>query len=472
MPSHRASSPPRGLRRIILACLHDVPGAAVDDDVPFAALGLDSLRATELARRLAEALGTAVSPTVFYEHPTVGRLIAALTQPAEVPAPLPEREPDVPVAVIGVACRLPGADGPDALWQLLHGDFDAVREIPAARWPASVHDPAGRRAKGSITRHAAMIDGVDQFEPEFFGISPREAVHVDPQQRILLELAWEALEHAGLPPDGMRDRPVGVFVGGMSMDYGELTWEWTDRIPSAYGPGSALTMLSNRISYALRFTGPSLTVDTACASSLTALHLACQSLRRGEAELAVAGGVILHLRPNGFATMSRLGALAPDGRSKAFSAAADGYGRGEGGALLVLKPLAAARRDGDNVLAVVRGSAINHNGASNGVTAPSPHAQAAVIRAAWAAAGVSPAEAGYVEAHGTGTALGDPLEAEALGRVFGALRPADDPRGWARARPTWATPRRPPVRWGCCRSCWRCGTAPSRRACTPSPPTR
>jgi acyl transferase domain-containing protein len=332
------------------------------------------------------------------------------------------------VAVVGLGCRFPGAHGPEAFWRLLHEGREAVGEVPPGRWDAAAfHDPAPGAPGRICTNRGGFVEGVDGFDAAFFGISPREAASVDPQQRLLLETAWEALEDAGIAPGGLSGGRTGVFVGAMTADYAQLHLRADPaRLDAHAGTGTGTSFLAGRVSYVLGLRGPSLTVDTACSSSLLAVHLACQSLRLGECGAALACGVSLILAPETSVALSRLGALSPSGRCRAFDAAADGYVRGEGCGVVVLKRLSDAVAHGDRVLAVIRGSATNHGGPGAGLTVPSGPAQEEVIRDALARAGVDPAEVGYVEAHGTGTALGDPIEVRALGAVLG---------GAARGRP-------------------------------------
>jgi thioester reductase-like protein len=328
-----------------------------------------------------------------------------------------------PIAVIGLGCRFPGgADSPDAFWRLLRDGGDAVGKVPADRWDVEAFYDGDRDAPGKMyTRHGAFLDRLDEFDPIFFGISPREAEHLDPQQRLLLEVTWETLEDAALPADSLRGSRTGVFVGSMSNDYAGATLiaGAADRIGPYTGTGAAGSFLAGRLSYQFGWQGPSMPVDAACASSLVAVHLACASLRNGECDLAVAGGVNVILSPHMSVLISRLGALSADGRCKAFDATADGFGRGEGCGMIALKRLSDAQRQGDRILAVIRGSAVNHNGRSSGLTVPNPIAQQAVIKQALASACVAPETVDYVEAHGTGTILGDPAELRALWAVLG-----------------------------------------------------
>ncbi len=328
-----------------------------------------------------------------------------------------------PIAIVGIGCRFPGAaHSPDAFWELLKTGTDAITEVPAERWPVEqfYHPDLDQPGKAN-TRWGGFLDNIDQFDPQFFGIAPREAISMDPQQRLLLEVAWEALEDAGQIPAQLRNSQTGVFIGIGTHDYSIRLWQHPVSDPYAT-TGTGNCIAANRISYLFDFKGPSLAVDTACSSSLVALHLACQSLWCGESSLALAGGVNVLLLPNVTAGFSKGGFMSPTGRCKSFDAAADGYVRSEGAGLVVLKPLSEAMAAGDPVYAVIRGTAVNQDGFSNGMAAPNPVAQAAVLRQAYQRAGVSPAQVQYLEAHGTGTKLGDPVELEALGEVLGRDR--------------------------------------------------
>jgi acyl transferase domain-containing protein/acyl carrier protein len=326
-----------------------------------------------------------------------------------------------PIAILGMSCRLPGAvASPEDFWRLLATGQDATSELPADRFDVDAfYDPDPNAAGKMYTRRAGTLPSIDTFDAGFFGISPREAALLDPQQRLLLEVTWEALERAGQPPDRLERTPTGVFVAASPSDYARIhEYAGAPKPIEVYdGTGNATCFTAGRISYVLGLEGPCLAVDTACSSSLLAVHLACQSLRAGECDVAIAAGVSLIICPETFIFLSRAGNISPDGRSRAFSAAADGYGRGEGCGVIVLKRLSRARADGDPILAVLRGSAINHGGASSGLTVPNGLAQQAVIRRACANAGVAPHQLGYVEAHGTATLLGDPIELDALGAV-------------------------------------------------------
>ena len=338
-----------------------------------------------------------------------------------------EAELSEPIAILGMACRFPGdADTPAAYWELLVAGRDAVTEVPPTRWDVdAVFDPDPDVAGKTYTRWGGFISQVDGFDAAFFGVSPREATSLDPQQRLLLEVTWEALEHAGIAPSSIAGSNTGVYVGMSTHDYAmEFTAAGGLKRSDAYtASGSSHSIASGRLSYFLDLHGPNFPVDTACSSSLVAIHSAIQSLRRREASLALAGGVSLTLTPVGAILTSRARMMSFDGRCKAFDTSADGYVRSEGCGMLVLKRLSDAQRDGDRVLALIRGSALNQDGRSSGLTAPNGAAQEAVIRAALANARLSPTDISVVEAHGTGTSFGDPIEMNALGRVFGQRDP-------------------------------------------------
>jgi len=335
-----------------------------------------------------------------------------------------------PIAIVGISCRFPGgANDPESYWHLLRAGKDAITDIPAERWDAQAYyDPDPEAAGKMYSRFGGFIEDVDLFDPTFFGISPREAARMDPQQRLLLEVSWEALERAGTSWDKLAGSRAGVFVGITANDYATLLRDGDAGKEDAYFlTGNPLNAAAGRLSFTFGFQGPCMAVDTACSSSLVAVHLACQSLRAGESELALAGGVNLVLTPRGGVVLSRARMLAADGRCKAFDAAADGFVRGEGCGMVVLKRLTDAQRDRNPILALVRGTAVNHDGRSSGFTVPNGLAQQMLIREAVTAAGVDPAAIDYVEAHGTGTSLGDPVEIRALMAVLGAGRSAARP---------------------------------------------
>ncbi len=331
-----------------------------------------------------------------------------------------------PIAIIGIGCRFPQAPNPTAFWQLLCDGVDAITEIPGDRWNISqLYDPDPDLPGKISARQGGFLDQVDRFDPHPFKISPREAVSMDPQQRLLLEVAWEALEDAGQVSAQLAGSRTGVFIGISTNDYSRLASDYATR-PQGYDlTGNALNIAAGRLSYSFNFRGPSLVVDTACSSSLVAVHLACQSIWNEEATMAIAGGVNVLLSPIGNLGLTKLKALSPDGRCKAFDATADGYVRSEGAGCVVLKPLSQALADGDPIYATIRGSAVNHDGRSKGLTVPYGPSQSAVIRDALARAQVSPGEIDYIEAHGTGTKLGDPIEVMALAEVLAVGRSPD-----------------------------------------------
>ena len=335
-----------------------------------------------------------------------------------------ERANSQPIAVVGMSCRFPGKAGsPEEYWQLLRNGIDAVTEVPAERWNIDDYYAADPETPGKMySRHGGFLEGIDRFDPWFFRISPREAASMDPQQRLLLEVSWEALEDAGLAPDSLKGSQTGVFVGITTNDYAQLLMRHggSSRIDGYFFTGNPLNTAAGRLSYTLGFQGPSISLDTACSSSLVSIHQACRSLRSGECHLALAGGVNLILAPENTVAVCRTRALARDGRCKTFDATADGFVRSEGCGIVALKTLSQATADGDRILAVIRGAAVNHDGASSGFTVPNGKAQEALILKALG--GLAPAEIDYVEAHGTGTALGDPIEVNALAAILGRGR--------------------------------------------------
>ncbi len=342
-----------------------------------------------------------------------------------------ERAKSEPIAIIGMGCRFPGGvNDPETYWQLLKDGREGIVEVPSDRWNVNAYYDPDPNAPGKMyTRYGGFMEGVDGFDPQFFRISPREAVGIDPQQRLLLEVCWEALEHAGQVPEQLRGSPTGVFVGTCFDDYAELSVFSGDptRIDAYTSLGNFRSVAAGRIAYIFGLQGPTLQLDTACASSLVAVHLACQSLRSRESNLALAGGVNLMISPGTTIGFSKLKALAPDGKCKTFDASADGYSRGEGCGIVVLKRLSDALADGDNILAVIRGTAVNHDGPSSGLTVPNQQAQEELIRQALRNGKVNPLEINYIEAHGTGTVLGDPIEVEALASVLCEGRDPEQP---------------------------------------------
>ena len=421
------------IEKWLLAKLSELLGVdprEIDIREPFASYGMGSTEAVSLSGELGDWLGQRVPADLAYEFPTIESLARHLSGSANesLSADGVEARSEMesePIAIIGIGCRFPGSNSPEQFWQSLRDGVDAITEVPADRFEVNRVYDSDPVVPGKInTRWGGFVDQVDQFDPQFFGISPREAARMDPQQRLLLEVAWEALEDAGQVGEKLAGSQTGVFVGISNNDYGRTQFSDLSRIDAYAGTGNALSIAANRISYSFDFRGPSIAIDTACSSSLVAVHLACSSLRNGESTLAVAGGVNLILSPAITMNFTKAGVMALDGRCKTFDAGANGYVRSEGAGLVVLKALSRALADGDPIYAVIRGSAVNQDGRSNGLMAPNPLAQEAVLREAYRKAGVSPGDVQYVEAHGTGTLLGDPIEARALGRVLAEGRVA------------------------------------------------
>ncbi|MER7986302.1 SDR family NAD(P)-dependent oxidoreductase [Streptomyces noursei] len=446
----------------------------LDVHVELSEYGLDSLVITQLVNMVNEALGLELMPTVLFEHPTIRAFSTHLTEehgpalaarlglspssadaeppsvssvpsaaPVSTPtptpaaadpapvapvpapaasAPVPVDRPDDPIAVVGMSGRFPQAEDLDAFWRNLRDGRDCIAEVPADRWDwrALFGDPLQEPGRTNV-KWGGFMDGVADFDPLFFGIAPRDAVHMDPQQRLLMLYVWKALEDAGYAADALAGSSLGLFVGTGDTGYGLLADRSSGRGGSVTPTGSVPSVGPNRMSYFLDVHGPSEPIETACSSSLVAMHRGVVSLERGECDMAVVGGVNTMVIPDGHVSFSKSGMLSPEGRCKSFSDGADGYARGEGVGMLVLKRLSAAERDGDHVYGLIRSTAENHGGRGSSLTAPNPKAQAALLREAYGKAGIDPRTVGYIEAHGTGTKLGDPVEINGLKAAFRAL---------------------------------------------------
>ncbi|WP_156656439.1 polyketide synthase Pks13 [Mycobacterium sp. 852002-51152_SCH6134967] len=409
---------------------------SISESAPMVELGLSSRDAVAMASDIEDLTGVTLTATVAFRHPTIESLATVIVEGEPEPDDAGDDDEDwtrtrdvEDIAIVGLATRFPGdMNTPDETWQALMEGRDAITDLPEGRWEEFLGEPRIAERVAKARTRGGYLSDIKGFDAEFFALSKMEADNIDPQQRMALELTWEALENARIPASSLRGGNVGVYIGSSLNDYSFLAMS----DPSIAHPyaitGTASSIIANRVSYFYDFRGPSVAVDTACSSSLVAAHQGVQALRSGEADVAVVGGVNALITPLvtvGFDEVG--GVLAPDGRIKSFSQDADGYARSEGGGMLVLKRVSDARRDGDDILAVIAGSAVNHDGRSNGLLAPNPDAQAEVLRKAYKDAGINPRVVDYIEAHGTGTILGDPIEADALGRVVGRGRAADKP---------------------------------------------
>ncbi|RQH48212.1 SDR family NAD(P)-dependent oxidoreductase [Okeania hirsuta] len=440
---------------VVAGCVRTVMNkkCSFDSDRPLMEMGIESLELLELKYLLEKKLEVKIEPNFFFKygtpkaiasyfkgetqakHKNISELLPKIAQPEpkaeKTDSGFSAAQLENGIAIIGTACRFPGdADSPQKYWSLLCNGIDAITEVPLNRWDIEKYYNPDKNQPGKISsRYGGFISEVDKFDADFFHISPREAKYIDPQQRILLEENWKALENAGINPESLSGTETGVFVGIAFHDYEQLQNKHNQEqdLNLYFATGSSNAIGAGRLSYFLKLNGPAITVDTACSSSLSAVHLACQSIRNGECELALASGVNLLLSPELSISFSQAGMLSPDGRCKTFDASANGYVRSEGCGVVVLKSLKQAIEDRDPILAVVRGTAINQDGASNGMTAPNQSAQEAVIQKALSIAGISANQVSYVEAHGTGTSLGDPVEIKALEVVYGNNRGSERP---------------------------------------------
>lgn len=398
---------PSDIESFLIARIAEIavlPATSIDVTRPFAEYGLGSIEATQLSGELASRFGVEIAPTAFYDFPSIRQFSRQLIRDKKEPAPELRTAPDDDtVVVVGVACRFPGAADSAAYWKLLSEGGNAITEKVSG--------------EGKV-RYGGFLDNIAGFDNDFFSITPREAACLDPQQRIALEVSWQAMEDAGISADTLAGSNTGVFFGASSFDYGAL--QLTEGQLDAYsGQGSVLAVIANRIAYQFDLHGPSFVVDTACSSALTAVHLAARSVREGECDLAFAGAVNLLIARDWDIALTKAGMLSPDGQCKTFDASANGYVRGEGCGVLVLKRYADAIRDGDRIYGALLGTGLNQDGRSNGLTAPNGNAQEALLRKSLQRAGVDVSEVNYVEAHGTGTPLGDPIECGSLQRVLG-----------------------------------------------------
>ena len=419
------------LRNWVIAAT-GLPAEEITDDQPMQAFGLSSRDVVLLSGELENLLDTQLDATIAYEYPTIAALAKRLVEGEPAPrlaagsAPALRSVSATPgthdVAIVGIAAKYPGAENVEQMWNLLVEGRDAITEPPLGRWSEYAADEVMSKRMAEQQLLGGYLEDLASFDAEFFGLSPLEAVNIDPQQRLMLELSWEALENAGIPANTLRGKSVGVFVGSTNNDYGMLIFSDPSEAHPYALTGNSSAVVANRVSYAFDFRGPSIQVDTACSSSLVSVHQAVRALRDGEADVALAGGVNVMATPAVTTSFGELGVLSPTGKIHAFSDDADGFVRSDGAGMLVLKRVDDAIAAGDNILAVIKGSAVNSDGHSNGITAPNPDAQVDVLQRAYADANVDPTTVDYVEAHGTGTILGDPIEASAIGAVLGRGR--------------------------------------------------
>ncbi len=405
----------------------------IDPELPFSNFGMDSVKVVGISGELEDFLNEQLSPTLLYNYPSIRSLSLYLSNHAgnarQNTKTYDSVQVNEPIAIIGMACRFPGAANLEEYWQLLCGGKDAVTKVPNSRWDINkFYDPAGKEIPGKINSvWGGFLNNIDRFDPTFFGISPKEAAFMDPQQRLLLETAWNALENAGKRLDEIKGSKTGVFIGCSQNEYSWYQFCDYSLINTYSATGCALGILANRISYLFDLKGPSITLDTICSSSLISVHLACQSLRNRECNQALAGGVNLILTPNTSLGLTKLNLLAGDGRCKVFDSKADGIVRSEGVGIVILKRLSNALADHDRIYAVIRGSAVNQDGKTNGITAPNGIVQAELLREAYRKAGIEPNKVHYIETHGTGTILGDPIEVNAIGEVVSDGRDKERP---------------------------------------------
>jgi len=401
----------------------------IDEQVKFSTYGLNSTHATLLATEISKKYNKKFSPTAFYAYPNLESLVTKITESTRTAQSYlnyyssKNTRQYEPIAIIGMACRFPQANNPNEFWQLLESGRDAITEIPPERWDIDDYYDSDPTAEGKTnTRYGAFIDGIDAFDPFFFDISPREAQEMSQSQRLMLEIVWEALSNARISTQKVAGSKTGVFIGNVWNDFERTRIRKRAPITQHSAVGQSASIIANRVSYAYGFKGPSIVLDSACSSSLLAVHLACNSIQEGDSELAIAGGINIMIEPDDFVALTKFGGLSPTGRCHTFDELADGYVRGEGMGVVILKKLSEAEKDRDKIYGVIRGSAINNDGYSNGLTAPNLDAQKEVLMKTYSRAGWHPEEVQYIETHGTGTKLGDPIEAEALGKILGRNR--------------------------------------------------